>query len=224
MDIHVVLAQQSYKHPDNPRRGNTIGSGAYLNRLATLQKIEPDGLLDLEQAALYASDNLGDYSSLFKNAVIFIQSESEQKSEGDEDELPEEQVIEAHDLAYKENRASSIKDAKLTGAAAAIHAYNQFLINGGTSLINHSNHSNHPDSKSKLIGLAMVEAVKLFDANADGKGQGPKQDAVNYSGITAIKLIKKTQQMSGQGTKSSGVGGISRMIGKIFARLRPQES
>jgi hypothetical protein len=100
--------------------------------------------------------------ALFKNAVIFIQSESEKKSEGDEDELPEEQVIEAHDLAYKENRASSIKDAKLIGAAAAIHAYNQFLINGGTSLINHSN---HPDSKSKLIGLAMVEAVKLFDAN-----------------------------------------------------------
>lgn len=213
----MILAQQSYKRPDSPRRGNTVGSGVYHDRLAALQQTHPDGnrKIDLERAAAYASGSAGDmYSGVFKNAVTYMQQA--QRSADGEDEVDEEQAIEAHQWLYHHHQAARSLDARSIGAAAAIQAYNQFLIHGGPP----SRPSNiHLDSQSQVIGMAMAEAVRLFDSTAGGTA-GSQQDAVNASGSTAIKLITRTQQMSGKAVVASnggGTGSLARWIKKICA-------
>lgn len=42
--------------------------------------------------------------------------------------------------------------------------------------------------QSKLIGLAMAEASKLFDSKG-GAASGNKQDAVNGAATTVMKLL-----------------------------------
>lgn len=96
---------------------------------------------------------------VFKNAVTYMQQA--QRSADGEDEVDEEQAIEAHQWLYHHHQAARSLDARSIGAAAAIQAYNQFLIHGGPP----SRPSNiHLDSQSQVIGMAMAEAVRLFDS------------------------------------------------------------
>jgi len=186
----------------------------YHDRLAALQQTHPDsnGKIDLEWAAAYASGSAGDmYSGVFKNAVTYLQQA--QRSADGENEVDEEQAIEAHQRVYHRHQAARSLDARSIGAAAAIHAYNQFLIHGGRP----SRPSKY--SQSEVIGMAMAEAVNLFDSTAGGT-DGSQQDAVNASASTAIKLITRTQQMSGKAVvagSGGGTGSLARWMKKIYA-------
>ncbi|KAA1128632.1 hypothetical protein PGTUg99_017326 [Puccinia graminis f. sp. tritici] len=196
MDSFMKLGQQAYKqysdkqsHGDNTTGGgggndfNVMG-GAHLNRPAGGQMIDTDGdgIPDLEQAAAHASGNSGDSgdSSLFKSAVSFLKTQAQKKGDDDDDDIDEEKAVEAHDRAYNQKQGSSL-DAKSMGTAAALQAFKQFSQGGG---------SNEPkpteDNKSKLIGMAMAQAAKLFDSSGGASG-GQKQDAVNSAGSMVMK-------------------------------------
>ncbi|KAA1090830.1 hypothetical protein PGT21_014985 [Puccinia graminis f. sp. tritici] len=190
--------------------------GAHLNRPAGGQMIDTDGdgIPDLEQAAAHASGNSGDSgdSSLFKSAVSFLKTQAQKKGDDDDDDIDEEKAVEAHDRAYNQKQGSSL-DAKSMGTAAALQAFKQFSQGGG---------SNEPkpteDNKSKLIGMAMAQAAKLFDSSGGASG-GQKQDAVNSAGSMVMKLLmkQKLQQMTGGGgggSSGGGLGGLASMIGK----------
>ena len=223
----MKLGQQAYKqYSDKQSHDNTTGSGgndfnvmggAHLNRPAGGQMIDTDGdgIPDLEQAAAHASGNAGDSgdSSLFKSAVSFMKSQAQKKGD-DDDDVDEEKAVEAHDRAYNQKQGSSL-DAKSMGTAAALQAFKQFSQGGGSNEPKHNE-----DGKSKLIGMAMAQAAKLFDSSG-GASSGQKQDAVNSAGNMVMKLLmkQKLQQMTGGGggggTSGGGLGGLASMIGKF---------
>ncbi|PLW05205.1 hypothetical protein PCANC_02594 [Puccinia coronata f. sp. avenae] len=229
MDNFMKLGQQAYKqYSDNQSHGNTttaaggghdanVMGGAHLNRPAAGQMIDTDGdgIPDLEQAAIHASGNSGDAgdSSLFKSAVSFLKNQAQKKGDDDDDDIDEEKAVDAHDRAYNQNQGSSM-DAKSMGAAAAMQAFKQFSQGGGGG----SNQpKNNEDGKSKLIGMAMAQAAKLFDSSGGASG-GQKQDAVNSAGSMVMKLLmkQKLQQMSGGGgSGGGGLGSLASMIGKF---------
>jgi hypothetical protein len=97
--------------------------------------------------------------ALFKSAVSFLKTQAQKKGDDDDDDIDEEKAVEAHDRAYNQKQGSSL-DAKSMGTAAALQAFKQFSQGGG---------SNEPkpteDNKSKLIGMAMAQAAKLFDSS-----------------------------------------------------------
>lgn len=230
----MKLGQQAYKqYSDNQSHGNTTAAGgrhdanvmggAHLNRPAAGQMIDTDGdgIPDLEQAAVHASGNSGDAgdSSLFKSAVSFLKNQAQKKGnddDDDDDDIDEEKAVDAHDRAYNQNQGSSM-DAKSMGAAAAMQAFKQFSQGaggGGGS----TQPKNNEDGKSKLIGMAMAQAAKLFDSSGGASG-GQKQDAVNSAGSMVMKLLmkQKLQEMSGGGGSGSGggLGSLASMIGKF---------
>ncbi|KAH9469826.1 hypothetical protein MJO28_004299 [Puccinia striiformis f. sp. tritici] len=229
MDSFMKLGQQAYKqYSDNQSHDNTTGGapaggndfnvmgGAHLNRPAGGQMIDSDGdgIPDLEQAAAHASGNSGDSgdSSMFKSAISFIKTQSQKG--GDDDDIDEEKVAEAHDRAYNQKQGSSL-DAKSMGTAAALQAFKQFSSGGASNEPKHNE-----DGKSKLIGMAMAQAAKLFDSSG-GAASGQKQDAVNSAGNMVMKLLmkQKLQQMTGGGGGGGGSGGglgsLAGMIGKF---------
>ncbi|POV96135.1 hypothetical protein PSTT_15824 [Puccinia striiformis] len=221
MDSFMKLGQQAYKqYSDNQSHDNTTGGapaggndfnvmgGAHLNRPAGGQMIDSDGD---EQAAAHASGNSGDSgdSSMFKSAISFIKTQSQKG--GDDDDIDEEKVAEAHDRAYNQKQGSSL-DAKSMGTAAALQAFKQFSSGGASNEPKHNE-----DGKSKLIGMAMAQAAKLFDSSG-GAASGQKQDAVNSAG-NMLLMKQKLQQMTGGGGGGGGSGGglgsLAGMIGKF---------
>jgi len=228
MDNLLKMGQQAYQqYSDNQsHQKNTTGGGgndfnvmggAHLNRPAGGQMIDTDGdgIPDLEQAAVHASGHSGDSgdSSLFKSAVSFLKTQAQKKGDDDDDDdIDEEKAVEAHDRAFNQKQGSSL-DAKSMGAAAAMQAFKQFSQGGASN-----QPKNNEDSKSKLIGMAMAQAAKLFDSSGGAAG-GQKQDAVNSAGSMVMKLLmkQKLQEMGGGGGGGSGggLGSLAGMLGKF---------
>lgn len=119
--------------------------------------------------------------------------------------IDEQKVQEDHDIAYKQGNASQL-GASAMGSAAAIQAFKAFASQmggsggqqqgtqaaGGGSLI------------SKLIGMALSEAAKLFDKSGGAK-DGDKQDVLNSAGETMMKLMIQNQ-ISGVSAIDVGAG------------------
>ncbi|KNZ60055.1 uncharacterized protein VP01_161g3 [Puccinia sorghi] len=213
---------------------NVMG-GAHLNRPAGGQMIDTDGdgIPDLEQAAVHASGNSGDSgdscgflfsfffffcifiylfnarptASLFKSAVSFLKTQAQKKGDDDDDDIDEEKAVEAHDRAFNQKQGSSL-DAKSMGAAAAMQAFKQFSQGGASN-----QPKNNEDSKSKLIGMAMAQAAKLFDSSGGAAG-GQKQDAVNSAGSMLLMKQKLQQMGGGSGGSGGGLGSLAGMLGK----------
>lgn len=122
----------------------------------------------------------------------------------DHDDIDESKATDAHDQAYNKGQGGSL-DANSMGAAAALQAFKKFSSGGGSD----SKSSSGGDGQSKLIGMAMAQAAKLFDSSgtsfvwpeagigtndvgffyAGGASSGQKQDAVNSAGQMVMKVI-----------------------------------
>ena len=83
-------------------------------------------------------------------------------------------------------------------------AFKSFTSGGGSS--------GGGNTQSKLIGMAMSEATKLFESSG-GAASGNKQDVVNSAAMTVMKLLVQSK-FSGMigGGDSGGLGGIMSMV------------
>ncbi|WWC86913.1 uncharacterized protein L201_001792 [Kwoniella dendrophila CBS 6074] len=156
-----------------------------------------------ENTALNAANehasNGNENSSLFSTAMGFLGNMNK-----DDDDVDEEKVQRQHQEAYNQGNAGSMS-ANGIGAAAAMQALKMF-----TSGQSNASGSGGGDMQSKIIGMAMSEAAKLFDQSG-GATQGNKQDAVTSAGQTIMKLLIKSQ-VSGM-TGGGNSGGLSSLLG-----------
>lgn len=224
MDTLLSMGKQAYQQysesqsQGHDQDGNPTG-GSHLNRPAGGQMIDTDGdgIPDFQQAASHATQQSGSSgdSGLFDNAMSFLKSRSH-KDNDDDDEMDEHKVVEAHDRAYKQGAGGSL-DAKSMGAAAALQAFKQFT-SGNNASNPSANTGGGGSSQTKLIGMAMAQAAKLFDSSGGAAG-GQKQDAVNSAGTMIMKLMLKQKmgQMTGGGSgNSGGMGGLASLAGKFM--------
>ena len=132
------------------------------------------GTEDFNQALSHAQDDGGtDESdkSIFSKALDFIGKNKEKfSSKDDDDDVDENQAINAHQSLYGSGGSSGEKfDERSLGAGAAMQALKMFSSGQGSSGSSGSSSSGGHD-QNKLIGIAMAQAGKLWDQqNQQGK-------------------------------------------------------
>lgn len=204
---------QSSHSQGGESNGHGVTGGAHLNQPAGGKMIDTDGdgIPDFMEAAQHAKAEAGDSAdaSLFSNAMSFLKNRDKNDTE-----IDESSATDAHDRAYNQGQGNSL-DAKSMGAAAALQAFKQFTSGGGNTGAS-AGASASGGGSSKLIGLAMAQAAKLFDKSG-GAASGEKQDAVNSAGNMIMKLVmkEKMNQMIGGGN-SGGLSGLASMAGKFM--------
>ncbi|GFZ47709.1 hypothetical protein JCM24511_05456 [Saitozyma sp. JCM 24511] len=149
-------------------------------------------------AANAHASNGNENASLFSSALSHIGGISPQNADVDEDEVKNN-----HQQAYGGNAGNL--SANAMGSAAAMQAMKMF-----TSGQSGAASGEGGNMQSKLIGMAMSEAAKLFDQSG-GAASGSKQDAVSGAGATIMKLMMKSQVSGMMGGSNSG--GLSSLMG-----------
>ncbi|GAA5920332.1 hypothetical protein JCM1841_004538 [Sporobolomyces salmonicolor] len=162
------------------------------------------GMFDQGQAVQHASNDSGQDSGLFSQAMSFVSNQQHDPNDVDEDQL-----MQQHTQAYSQGNAGNMSSGSM-GAAEALQAFKKFTQGGG------SDSSSGGNFQTQLIGQAMSEAAALFDQNGGSAG-GDKQTAVNSAAATAMKLLMKSQ-MSGMigGGNSGGLGSMLSMASKFM--------
>lgn len=115
--------------------------------------------------------------------------------------IDENAIKQDHDQAYNQGQASQMS-ANSMGSAAAIQAFKSFASGGGMQ-----QGGGQQSMLSKLLGMAMAEASKLFD-NSGGAATGNKQDVLNSAGETIMKLMVQNQIKGALGGGGAG-GGVN---------------
>jgi len=130
------------------------------------------------------------------------------KSNAGQGGIDEQSVMQAHKAAYQDGNAGSL-DASSMGAAAAMKAFQSMAGGGGSS--------GGGGMQAKVMGMAMAEAGKLFDAQG-GAASGSKEDAMSGAASTAMKLMMSSGAASSfiGGGNSGGLGGIASMASKFM--------
>lgn len=148
--------------------------------------------------------------SLFSSAFSMLKN----FSKDDKDDIDEDDVMRKHDQAYNQNQAGNMS-ANSMGAAAALQAFKMFT-SGQQQQQPQQQQSSGGNMQSKIIGMALAEAAKMFDQSG-GAASGNKQDAVNSAGATVMKLLIKSQ-FSGTtgGGNSGGLGQLMSMASKFM--------
>jgi len=181
-------------------------------------------------ASQATSETSSSLSSLFNLAVQHIASQNHQEP------IDETSAVKAHTQAYEKGDAKSM-DARSIGSAAALHVLKTVLSSGGkgsgfiSNLLGEKQDDpkkktqGKSDLQSKLIGLAMSEAAKLFDKSKDSshgesKVTGSKLDAITAAGSTIIKTLVQSQlKPNGDGKqsgRSSGASHLLKLVGKLL--------
>lgn len=127
--------------------------------------------------------------------------------------VDEKSAEQAHNQAYNQGNAGGL-DAQSMGAAAAIQAFKSFASgNAG------GQEQGQQSMISKLIGMALAEASKLFN-KAGGAQGGSEQDVLNSAGSTVMKLLVQNQvqgALSGQ-CGSAGAAQLMGLASKFLAK------
>ncbi|KAF9513597.1 hypothetical protein BS47DRAFT_954052 [Hydnum rufescens UP504] len=202
--------EQQEQHPQQPQ-GNNQGGGQ-VHQTGGAELNSPDhgdggkpATPDLDHShILQTADNhsgSSGNSELFKQGLSFVQSQlsSGQAHHVDSDaELQKAQ--DAHKLASNGQPLSSSD----IGSAAVFRAFQSFAGSGSSGGAN---------SQSKIIGLAMSEASKLFDQSGGASDGGKKQDVINSAASTVTKLLLKHQVSSAiGGGNSGGLGSLLSLV------------
>ncbi|KAL4916630.1 hypothetical protein BDW62DRAFT_185596, partial [Aspergillus aurantiobrunneus] len=151
---------------------------------------------DLHSAASHASTHSSEDSSLFSQALKFVQERN--SSGGHQDDIDEDHAVSSH----KRYEEGGNMDSHDLGAGAAMQALKLFNSGSGES-------TGGGKDKNAFIGMAMAQAGKMWEEkNGKGEASGDKQSAVNQAAEMAFKMYMKSQ-MSG----SEGTGGPSGLMG-----------
>ncbi|KAF8338248.1 uncharacterized protein EI90DRAFT_3144414 [Cantharellus anzutake] len=195
---------EEFNSPDHSGGGRPHGQGH-----GTIPDIDDDHVVNT--AAAHGSGE----SDLFSKGLAFVKTQLG----GNNHDIDEERLIKHHDEVY--NKGNTSLDASSLGSAAALQAFKQFV-----SSDDHSSSSGHKSgggggggsgsTQSKLVGLAMAEASKLFEKSG-GAASGGKQDAVNGAATTVLKLLIKSKFSHAiGGSNSGGLGQLAGLAGKFL--------
>ncbi|WVQ76084.1 hypothetical protein IAR50_005723 [Cryptococcus sp. DSM 104548] len=159
---------------------------------------------DAVQAANQHNSNGSENSSLFSTALGYLNNMNQ-----DDNDVDEDKVQQNHQQAY--NGSASGMTSSALGSAAALQALKSF-----TSGNSDASSSSGGSMQTKIIGMAMSEAAKLFDQSG-GNVSGDKQDAVTSASQTIMKLMLKNQ-VSGMigGSNSGGLGQLAGLASKFM--------
>ncbi|GMK55378.1 hypothetical protein CspeluHIS016_0204340 [Cutaneotrichosporon spelunceum] len=109
-------------------------------------------------------------------------------------EIDESAAAEVHNTVYPKGRAQYEKAGELTtegiGAAATIEALLTFA-RGGARLAQEG--PGHQSLISKLLGMAMSEAVRLYDKGGGTADNGSAADVMTAAGQATLKLLIQNQ-------------------------------
>ncbi|UZJ52070.1 hypothetical protein CBS101457_001390 [Exobasidium rhododendri] len=121
-------------------------------------------------------------------------------------DVDDEQLMQNHNIV---NNSNEQVHSSQIGDAAALSSIKNVL--GGSS----GGGSSGGDMQSKMIGLAMAQASKMFDdKSASGQATGNKQDAMNSAGESVMKLMMKYKMNSMMGGGSSS--GLSSLLSSVM--------
>jgi hypothetical protein len=152
-------------------------------------------------AAKYAEKyaGLGDVS-LFNTATGYL---SGREKEFEHDSMDEREFTGNHRAFYEDNGGRGENSPRSFGQAAAMQALKRFTKDSdGRSGVD----------QNAFIGMAMAEAVKLFDSQSNRgnvEAGSSKQEVVNSAAQMALKLFLKSQADSGSGGSGSGLMGMA---------------
>lgn len=143
-----------------------------------------------------------DDKSLFSQALSFLNNKKD-----DDDGIDESKMQNHHDNVYS-NRPSGNQDSNSLGAAAAMHAFQQFTGGSGGGQSQQSSGG----GQGQLLGMVFKEASKLFESQSSQGNVASgvdKQSVINAAGKQAVKLYL---QSSGGG----GGGGLMGLASKFL--------
>ncbi|KAF8245895.1 hypothetical protein K440DRAFT_662417 [Wilcoxina mikolae CBS 423.85] len=150
-------------------------------------------------------------SSLFSTALGFL---SGKEKDLERDDVDEGEYVRNHKDLYEEDGGRGQKDSKSLGQAAALQALKKFTGGSGSG-----SSSGAGKDQNAFIGLAMAEAVKLFDTQ---KSKGnvasgeTKQDVVSQAAQFALKLFLKSKFDAASGGSSGGSSGLMSLAGQFL--------
>lgn len=111
-------------------------------------------------------------------------------------------MTKAHEQAYGGGDTSNMS-ANAIGSAAALQVLKSYMSGGDAQ---QKTSSSGGDFQTKMIGMAMSEAAKMFDKT--GGTSGDKQEAVNGAAATMFKLMLQSK-LTGGGASGAGAGAAS---------------
>ncbi|KAF7730307.1 hypothetical protein EC973_002551 [Apophysomyces ossiformis] len=166
-----------------------------------------------DEAARYAAQHAG--RSEEEDHGLFSSILSKFNDDDDDEQAPHrrpvnaeevEHAAHAHDQIYnqREGAPSEEHSSRDLGSAAALQAFKMFSGGGGSS---------GGGSSNQLIGMAMGEAMKLFNNQSAGGGKANQAEMLQQAAMTAMQLYM-THQSSKQGGGGSG-GGIGALMGML---------
>lgn len=130
-------------------------------------------------------------------------------------DLNEDGIIDDYERAYSRGEAQKGQmSSESMGTAAAMSAFKKFM--GGNDA-QKAQSSGGGDMQSKLIGMAMAEAMKLFSSSGgQTTNGGGQQDVVNAAGKQIMKMMLKSQMSGSTGTGGGAMGGLMSMASKFM--------
>ncbi|KAL0088520.1 hypothetical protein F4703DRAFT_1846868 [Phycomyces blakesleeanus] len=164
---------------------------------------------DPQAAARYATQQEGvseEDEGMFSSVLSRFTGDDD-----DDDEAPHKRPIQddeaneaasAHDRIYSQNNGQPDEGntSRDLGSAAALQAFKMFSGGGGGS----------GGGSNEMIGMAMGEAMKLF--NAQG-GKADQSEMLQSAAMMALKLYTTSQASKAGGESSGGLGSIMGMLG-----------
>ncbi|KAL4803034.1 hypothetical protein BDV18DRAFT_163560 [Aspergillus unguis] len=157
----------------------------------------------LSHASAHSSSNAD--SSLFSQALNFVQERQSSGRYNDDDNIDEEHAVNSH-KRYEEGGANM--DSNELGAGAAMKALQSFTSGSGEG-------TGGGRDKNAFIGMAMAKAEEMWEVkNGKGEASGDKQSAINQAAEMAFKMYMKSQMSGSEGT--GGPSGLMSIASKFL--------
>ncbi|BEJ16111.1 hypothetical protein CspHIS471_0507160 [Cutaneotrichosporon sp. HIS471] len=211
--LNYNQAQQGQNTERSGQQGGDFASG--LMGMASQFMGQSGGGFDIKSLLAGANMQNGNPQDLHKpmtNVLGAIQTVQRPDAE-----ISESAATSAHAAAYPDGHANYDKAGQLStesmGAAAAIEAFKAFA-GGGTRLAQEG--PGHQSLISKLLGMAMSEAVKLFQKSGGTSDNGSEADVMTSAGQTIMKLLIQNQVQGALGGDHGSGGGYGANVGQIM--------
>jgi hypothetical protein len=145
----------------------------------------------------------GMFSSILSKVVDRDDDEAPHKQRVNEEEASH--AAQAHDQIYNQNggQPAAEHSSRDMGSAAAMQAFKMLSGGGGSG----------GGGSSQLVGMAMGEAMKLFQAQGGAAGGANQGEMLQSAATMAMKLFM-TQQ-SGSGGSGGGLGSVMGILGSL---------
>ena len=211
-----------YGESNNQHQSNNQSYGGYqkpdVNEAAQYASNHAPEGAGKERACVYFPGPLHDvlicYSFLLDTSLFSsVLSKLVDRDDDDDDAPHKKQVGEgeaqeaarAHDQIYNQNGGQPPQEvnSRDMGSAAAMQAFKMFSGGG-----------NSGGGSNQLVGLAMGEAMKLFQAQG-GSSSGANQGEMLQSAATMAMKLFMTQQSGGSGGSSGGLGSVMSILGSL---------